>query len=85
MSLLRKTSSYLIRIETTDPKGLLDEMIERCPVDVEQTAHLTGTAGLRFRCPSDDNQALNIALQIAHGRQFVLLTGYGVNQREVAQ
>lgn len=85
MSLLRKTSSYLIRIPTDDPRGLLEKMIEACPVDVEQTAHLAGTAGLRFRCPTSDNTALNIALQIARGRQFVLLTGYGVNQREVAQ
>jgi hypothetical protein len=83
--ILRKTSAYLIRIQTTDPRGLLEKMIEQCPVDVEQTAHVPGTAGLRFRCPSDDNQALNIALQIAGGRTFSLYTGYGVNQREIAQ
>lgn len=85
MSLLRKTSSYLIRIPTTDPRGTLDDMIERSPVDIEQTAHLPGTAGLRFRCKTDDHVALNIALEIAEGKPFVLLTGYGVNQREIAQ
>lgn len=85
MSLLRKTSAYLIRVETTDPKPVLERMIERCPVDVEQTAHLPGTAGLRFRCKTDDNTALNIALEIAEGRTFRLYTGYGVNQREIAQ
>lgn len=85
MSVLRKTSSYLILLVSDDPNKTLDKMIEVCPVEVEQTAVYTGMAGLRFRCQTDDNVALNIALEIAAGLPFVLRTGYGVNQREIAQ
>jgi len=82
---LRKTSGYLIRIPTSDPKGLLDEMIKRSPMPVEQTAFHSGTAGLRFRCRTDDNTALNAALEIAGGRTFRLTVGYGVHEREIQQ
>lgn len=85
MSLLRKTSSYLVLIVTDHPDATIDDMVERSPAPVEQTAKYTGMAGIRFRCETNENVALNIALQIAHGRQFVLRTGYGVNQREIAQ
>lgn len=82
----RKTSAYLILITTQgDPHALLDEMVARCPKDVEQTAKYTGMAGLRFRCETDDHAALNVALEIAAGREFRLFTGYGTHQREIAQ
>lgn len=83
--LLRKTSSYLLLVPTDHPDAEIDRMVEACPAPVEQTAKYTGMAGIRFRCKTEDNLALNIALQIAGGKQFVLKTGYGVNQREVAQ
>lgn len=81
----RRTSSYLVLVETTTPNKTLDELVERCPTDVETTAVYSGMCGLRFRCVSDDNLALNTALEIVGGRPFILRTGYGVNQREIAQ
>jgi len=80
---MRKTTAYLIRIPTTDPNGTLDDMIARCPVAVEQTAFRSGTAGLRFRIPTNDIAAMDTAREIAAGRPFVLSTGYGVHQRDV--
>lgn len=86
MSLLRRTSTYLVLVPSDRPGPILDRMIARCPVEVNSSAvHPSGMAGLRFRCKSDDNTALNIALEIAGGLPFVLQTGYGVNQREIAQ
>lgn len=88
MSILRKTSSYLLEIESANPVVLLDKMIQKCTDlghEVDTSGVNRGKARLRFRSLTNDNVALNVALQIADGRPFVLLTGYGVNQREVAQ
>lgn len=87
---LRRTSTYLVLVSGNgDPNHTLDQMVERAKergIEINSSSvHPAGAAGLRFRCKSDDNVALNLALQIARGRQFTLLTGYGVNQREVEQ
>lgn len=87
---LRRTSTYLVLVSGAgEPSKTLDGMVTRANdhgVEINSSSvHPAGAAGVRFRCRSNDNEALNIALQIAGGRTFTLLTGYGVNQREVAQ
>lgn len=81
----RKTSTYLVQIKSVNPIGMLHAMIARCPVEINASGVNRGVSHVRFRCSSDDNVALNIALEIAAGRDFRLTTGYGVNEREVQQ
>lgn len=81
----RKTSTYKIEIESSRPHDMADAMIARCPVDVDTSGVFAGRAHVRFRCKTDDNLALNIALKIAGGQPFVLTTGYGPSQREIEQ
>jgi len=85
MTTLRRTSTYLVQIQTADPSTLVSEMVERCPAEVNGSGVNGIMAQVRFRCKTDDPTALHIALQIADGRQFRLTTGYGINEREVAQ
>lgn len=82
----RKTSSYLILIVTSEPDAL-DKLVARCKdrAPVETTAQYAGMVGLRFRCQTNDDIAVSVATQIAEGEPFRLLTGYGVNQREIVQ
>jgi hypothetical protein len=82
---LRRTSSYLVLIETPNPNETLDELVARnkALVPIETTAVYDGVAGLRFRCMTDDRVAFEIAAEIANGQPFKVRTGYGVNQREV--
>ncbi len=82
----RKTSSYLILIVTQEPNAL-DNLVVRCRdiAPVETTSQYTGMVGLRFRCTTNDDLATSVAAQIAEGKRFRLLTGYGVNQREIVQ
>lgn len=87
MTLLRKTSTYLVLIPSEAPNADLDQAIakHRDAIRIETTSVYTGMFGLRFRCASNDTVARVIALEIAGGRTFTLSTGYGVNQREIAQ
>jgi hypothetical protein len=84
---LRATSSYLILFTTDDPNKTLDQLVKQNQhlVPIETTAVYTGMCGLRFRCRTSDDTALEVARQIADGQEFILRTGYGVNQREIAQ
>lgn len=85
MSLLRKTSTYLVEVASSDPSGTLEKMLQACSKEVVASGTYRARAQVRFRCESDDHVALNAALQMASGAQFLLTTGYGINQREVAQ
>lgn len=85
MSLLRRTSTYLVEVRSSDPSNTLEKMLEACSHEVVASGTYRAKAQVRFRCPSDDHVALNAALEMAGGSQFVLHTGYGINQREVAQ
>lgn len=85
MSLLRRTSTYLVEVPSRDPAGTLEKMLERASNEVVASGTYRARAQVRFRCESDDNVALNVSLEMAAGNQFLLTTGYGINQREVAQ
>lgn len=88
MSHLRKTTSYLVRVASMEPHTVADEMVARLAekdLEVDTSGVHGGKAHVRFRCKTDDNLALNIALDIVGGRTFELLTGYGTHQREVDQ
>jgi hypothetical protein len=85
MSILRRTSTYVVEVRAVNTLEVLSQMILRCPVDLTASGLNRGVAYIRFRCRSDDNVALNLALEIAGGQPFTLHTGYGVNQREVTQ
>jgi hypothetical protein len=83
MNHLRKTSTYNVSIEAANPIALLSTMLANCPAEVNGSGVIRGRAFVRFRCESDDYVATAIAMEIAEGREYVLTTGYGVNERPV--
>jgi hypothetical protein len=88
MMFKRKMSGYLMLVESGNPNRMLDNLVSRAQnkgIPVENTAVYTAMCGIRFRSPSDDNFALNYALQIAGGVPFRLFTGYAVHMREIQQ
>lgn len=82
---MRKTTAYLVRVPADVPNDVIPDLVRACPVPVEQTASHSGFAGLRFRIPTNDTAAMDIARQIAGGRSFTVSTGYGVHQRDIGR
>lgn len=96
---MRKTTSYHLLVLTKDYNKTAEDLVARCPFPVEQTSVYAGVqgktffpgefsplnevAGIRFRIPSDDVLAMSLAREIANGRPFKLMTGYGVHQRDI--
>lgn len=84
MTVLRATSVYQADLIGADSEAL-DAALSRChpAYEVAASGMSKGSAFVRFRAPSDDRLAAAVATQFAHGVEFRLRTGYGVNQRVV--
>lgn len=81
---LRRTSVFEVR--TAGDHHLLLEMVARCHAASVEVAgsgrDADGTVFVRVRV-ADDSEALSAALAACAGREFTLVTGYGINRREV--
>ena len=78
----RKTSVYEVRTE--GDRQLLEAMLHRNKsLLVGSGLDADGTVFIRVRV-AGDGEALEAALAACDGRTFTLVTGYGVNRRELA-
>jgi hypothetical protein len=83
---LRRSSVYEVRTEDGDSQ-LLNAMIGRCRTTGAKIAGTGidpgGIVFIRIRV-ANDTEALEAALTICDGRTFSLVTGYGINRRELS-
>lgn len=84
----RTTSSYMLELPPAASRSLAhqqaDELIASLPTDLDASGVASGRAFVRFRT-TDDMKAVAIATETAKGQPWILSTGYGVHQREVAR